>query len=80
MVPVYTKLGLKGLYSPYFGLVPDHDVGFVVLSADTESAADLNVYVDVIAQFLLPALEMTAMEQAAVNYGGTYTISVNDAL
>ena len=80
IVPVYTKLGPKGLYSPHFGLVPDHDVGFVVLSADTESAADLNVYVDVIAQFLLPALEMTAMEQAAVNFGGTYDISANDAL
>lgn len=78
VIPIYTKLGPNGLYSPYFGLVPDYNVGFVILSVDTESAADLNVHADVIAQFLLPALETTTMEQAARNFGGSYTDLTDD--
>ena len=73
IIEVFTKLGANGLYSPYFGLVPDHGVGFVILSADTNQAADLNGYADLIAEYLIPAIEQTAGAEATVNYAGNYT-------
>lgn len=73
IIEIYTKYGAHGLYSPYFGLVPDHNVGFVILSADTDKAADLNAYADLLAQYLIPAMERTAAAEATVNYAGTYT-------
>lgn len=73
ILPIFTKLGPQGLYSPYFGLNPDHGVGFVILSADTEQAADLNAYADLVFSQLVPAVEQAAAEQAALNYAGNYT-------
>lgn len=73
IIPIFTKYGVHGLYSPYFGLVPDYGVGFVILSADTEKAADLNAYVDLVSEHLIGALERTAAEQAAERYLGNYT-------
>jgi len=73
IIEVFTKLGANGLYSPYFGLVPDHGVGFVILSADTNQAADLNGYADLVAEYLIPAIERTAGAEATVNYAGNYT-------
>ncbi|KAK5094147.1 hypothetical protein LTR70_004281 [Exophiala xenobiotica] len=70
---IFTKLGPNGLYSPYFGLVPDYGVGFVVLSADTNQAADLNAYADLIAEYLLPTMEQTAAAEATIKYAGDYT-------
>jgi hypothetical protein len=73
LVPIYTQFGTQGLYSSYFGLSPDWGVGFVVLSADTNAAADLNAHADLISSYLLPALEKTAIQQASLNYAGNYT-------
>ena len=73
IIEIFTKLGAHGLYSPYFGLVPDHGVGFVILSADTNQAADLNAYADLIAEYLIPAMERTAAAEATMNYAGNYT-------
>lgn len=72
IIPLYTKLGSHGLYSPYFGLDPDHGLGFVILTADTDEAADLNAYADLISD-LIAAMERTAAEQATINYSGNYT-------
>jgi hypothetical protein len=72
LVPIYTQLGTQGLYSSYFGLAPDWGVGFAILSADTEAAADLNAHVDLISTYLLPALEKTAIQEAALFYAGKY--------
>lgn len=73
IIPIFTKLGAQGSYSPYFGLVPDYGVGFVILSADTNQAADLNAYADLIGEYLIPALERTAAQEAALSYTGNYT-------
>ncbi|KAL4901845.1 hypothetical protein BDW74DRAFT_67203 [Aspergillus multicolor] len=79
MVDVYTVLsneGLnEGLYSSYLGLVPNFSVGFAILSADTETPADLNAHADIIGDVVLEALIVTAIEQAAQNFGGKYQAS-----
>lgn len=73
IIPIFTKLGPRGSYSPYFGLVPDYGVGFVMLSADTDQAADLNAYADLIGEYLIPAIERTAAQQAVIAYAGNFT-------
>ena len=48
IIDIYTKTGSVGRYSSYFGLVPSHDVGFVILAVDThQEAPDLNAYADI---------------------------------
>jgi CubicO group peptidase (beta-lactamase class C family) len=48
IIDIYTKTGSVGRYSSYFGLVPSHDVGFVILAVDThQQAPDLNAYADI---------------------------------
>ncbi|CAI7599563.1 unnamed protein product [Penicillium discolor] len=79
MVDIYTILSNEGnnesLYSSYLGLVPDFGVGFAILSADTETPADLNAHADIIGDVVLEALMKTAIEQAAKNFGGKYKAS-----
>lgn len=76
MVDIYTVLSNEGpnesLYSSYLGLVPSFDVGFAILSADTENPADLNAHVDLIGDVVLGALMGVAAEQASGNFGGVY--------
>ncbi|KIW36324.1 uncharacterized protein PV06_11422 [Exophiala oligosperma] len=72
VIDIYTSYGSVGLYSSYFGLVPDYNVGFVILAADEVAAADLNVYVDIVADKLLPGLEKAAISQAGHRYSGEY--------
>lgn len=78
MIDVYTILSNEGanegLYSSYLGLVPDYDIGFVILSADTVSPADLNAHADYM-QVALEGMIKTSMKQAAQNFGGTYAAS-----
>jgi hypothetical protein len=73
VIDIYTSYGSVGLYSSYFGLVPDYNIGFVILSADEVSAPDLNVHVDIVADMLLPSLEKAAISQAGSIYSGEYT-------
>ncbi|EXJ79009.1 hypothetical protein A1O3_08510 [Capronia epimyces CBS 606.96] len=72
VIDIYTSYGSVGLYSSYFGLVPDYNVGFVILAADEASAPDLNVHVDIVADMLLPGLEKAAISQAGSIYSGEY--------
>ncbi|KAJ5391882.1 Beta-lactamase-like protein [Penicillium cosmopolitanum] len=76
MVDVYTILSNEGyqesLYSSYMGLVPDWGVGYAILSADTESPADLNAHADYMQEALGGVLN-SAVTQAAENYYGVYT-------
>lgn len=72
VIDIYTSYGSVGLYSSYFGLVPDYNVGFVILAADEVSAPDLNVHVDIVADMLLPGLEEAAISQAGSLYTGEY--------
>lgn len=48
-------------------------MGFVILSAETNQAADLNALADLIAEYLLSAMEQTAAAEATINYAGNYT-------
>ncbi|KAJ0421601.1 beta-lactamase/transpeptidase-like protein [Aspergillus carlsbadensis] len=83
MVDVYTVLSNEGynesLYSSYLGLVPDFGVGFAILSADTEAPADLNAHADIIGDVVLEALTVTAIEQAAENFGGAYKATTSNS-
>jgi CubicO group peptidase (beta-lactamase class C family) len=81
VIPVFQVRGNVGLYSSHIGLVPDYGVGFVILSADSESSPDLNAYADVISVALIPALEQNAITQASTAFSGTYfsaVINVSD--
>ncbi|KAE8332532.1 beta-lactamase/transpeptidase-like protein [Aspergillus sergii] len=75
MVDIYTYYSSIGQYSSYIGLVPDYNVGFTVLAADSVSAPDLNVHADIIGDVILPALMKTAVTQAGARFGGQYTAS-----
>ncbi|KAM5464741.1 hypothetical protein MauCBS54593_006834 [Microsporum audouinii] len=75
MIDVYTALSSIGLYSSYIGLVPDFNVGFTVLAADSKTSPDLNPHVGVIGDALLPALTKIATLQASINFGGVYSSS-----
>ncbi|OGM48014.1 alkaline D-peptidase [Aspergillus bombycis] len=75
MVDIYTYYSSIGQYSSYIGLVPDYNVGFTVLAADSVSAPDLNAHADIIGDVILPALMKTAVKQAGARFGGEYTAS-----
>ncbi|PGH01412.1 hypothetical protein AJ80_09012 [Polytolypa hystricis UAMH7299] len=75
MVDVYTALSDVGLYSSYIGLVPDFNVGFTILAADSVSSPDLNAHADIIADMALPALMKIAVLQADASFGGVYASS-----
>ena len=72
VVDAYTARGNFGLYSSYFGVVPDYDIGFAILAADAEKNADLNAYSDTVAG-VIPALEIVAQSQAEQSFTGVYT-------
>ncbi|KAJ5610828.1 Beta-lactamase-like protein [Penicillium lagena] len=80
MVDVYSVLSNEGyddgLYSSYFGLVPDYGIGYAILSADIQAPADLNAQADYTQAVLTGAMK-TALEQAAKNFAGAYLASGN---
>lgn len=75
VVPVHQVRGNVGLYSSHIGLVPDYNVGFVILAADNEANPDLNAYADIISVALIPALEENAIAQASRAFAGTYGLT-----
>lgn len=78
MIDVYSILSNEGsnegLYSSYLGLVPDYGVGYVILSADTVSPADLNAHADYM-EVVLEGIIKSSLKQAAQNFGGAYAAS-----
>jgi CubicO group peptidase (beta-lactamase class C family) len=82
-IPIYQVRGNVGLYSSHVGLVPDYNVGFVILAADSERNPDLNAYADIIATQMIPALEENAIVQASAAFsetlGGNSTTSLSIA-
>lgn len=75
MIDVYTLYDNFGLYSSYFGLVPDYNVVFAILAADTESNADLNAHADIVGEVIIEALIEIALSNAESTFSGTYTAS-----
>ncbi|KAK5049464.1 hypothetical protein LTR84_004393 [Exophiala bonariae] len=78
-IEVFTNYGFIGQYSSYIGLTTDHNVGFVILAADSIKAPDLNAHADFIGEVMIPALEKAAIVQAGKNYAGSYSFSSSDA-
>lgn len=57
--------------------MPDYDVGFVILAADSDTNPDLNAYADLIATEMIPALEQNSIVAASKSYAGTYISATN---
>lgn len=76
---IFTNYAFIGQYSSYIGLVPDYNMGFVILAADSISAPDLNAHADFVGEVMLPGLEKAAITQAGKNYAGNYTTSGSDS-
>ncbi|GME56948.1 putative beta-lactamase family protein [Neofusicoccum parvum] len=77
VVDIYTKTGSIGRYSSYFGLAPDHNVGFSILAYDENvESPDLNAYADVALEALL-AIDKLGRAQAKSLLAGTYQASAS---
>ncbi|KAH7348219.1 beta-lactamase/transpeptidase-like protein [Pyrenochaeta sp. MPI-SDFR-AT-0127] len=72
VVDLYTKAGNFGGFGSIFVLVPDYDIGFVVLHAGRRGRVPFEVS-GLIVDELLPALEETARVEADAAFAGTYT-------
>jgi hypothetical protein len=69
---------LTGAYHSRFAIIPDYNVGVVVLSAGSGGPdAQVALFETVLAD-LLPGLDATARSQAERNLAGTYTASSSD--
>jgi len=75
VVDLYTKSGGIGVYLSLLVLVPDYDIGWVVLSAAESpgtAGGGLDILTSSIADAFLPAVEAAAKEEAAAVFSGTY--------
>lgn len=72
VVDIHTKGGNVGVYSAPLALLPDFNVGFVVLVASEADGAPY-IFSDLIAEVVIPALEEAARQEADSVYAGTYT-------
>jgi hypothetical protein len=81
IIDILLKSGEVGAYSSYLGLVPDMGVGFAILAHDEGdgSAADLNVYADMVADGLSGIVKLAAV-QGARRYSGSYAGGGADSL
>lgn len=77
MIDIYTYYSDIGLYSSYLGIVPDFNVGFAILAADSVASPDLNAHADIIGDVVLEALIKISTSQAAMNFGGRYGAANN---
>ncbi|KAF2738868.1 beta-lactamase/transpeptidase-like protein [Polyplosphaeria fusca] len=71
VVDLYTKGGNFGAYGANMVLIPDFDVGFVVLMAGARGGVPYAMS-GIIVDELLPALEETARRDADAKFSGTY--------
>jgi hypothetical protein len=74
VVDLYVKSGNVGAYGGKLVLIPDYDVGFVVLMAGVAGTVADQIS-GIIVDQLLPALEATARREADTAYAGTFTAS-----
>lgn len=74
LVDLYTKAGNIGMYNSIMALSPDHNSGFVILTAGNGSfSLPLNLGQQV-ADIMLPAFEQMAKNQAGRRFAGTYAL------
>ncbi|KAK3672594.1 hypothetical protein LTR78_007645 [Recurvomyces mirabilis] len=72
IVDLYTKSGDLFSYSSHFVLIPDYNIGYVVLAAGKQTTSTVEQISDIMAATLVPALENTARAQSQENYAGVY--------
>ncbi|RAL15086.1 serine hydrolase domain-containing protein [Aspergillus homomorphus CBS 101889] len=75
VVDVYAKAGDLGAYSSMLALSPDHNVGFTILVAGTNTHWMTAYFSDLLANSLLPALDEAAKEEAIPRFVGSYAAS-----
>lgn len=78
-VDFYTKSGDVFSYSSMFVIIPDFDVGFVILAAGNSTTSTTEQLTDIVAANIVPALEDLARAQSQQKYAGTYA-STNSSL
>ncbi|KAJ5343681.1 Beta-lactamase-related protein [Penicillium brevicompactum] len=74
---LYTKAGDIGMYSSFIGLSPDHDAGFSVLLAGSNSHQSTAMISEIVSDILLPTLDLVARNQALERFGGTYQLATD---
>lgn len=72
IIDLYGKDGGIGAYHSKLTLVPDWDIGFVVLEAGGGGTSDLLTILNLIASALFPAVDAAARKEADANYAGHY--------
>ena len=75
-VDIYSKSGDWGVYHSFFGLIPDYDIGFTVLTATASTSEPTDVRDEVpltLWDAVLPVLDQIARDQTEKNFAGTYT-------
>ncbi|KAK5050904.1 hypothetical protein LTR84_003463 [Exophiala bonariae] len=75
IIDTYCKQGGLFVYSTYFGLVPDLDIGISLLSAGVNSDRQIPPIRDTLVQIFYQAAEAAAKEQAKTAFTGTYQSS-----
>lgn len=73
---LFVKQGDIGTYSTTIALSPDHDFSFTVLTAGLDCVLTNQYISDIVAEYMLPAMEQAAMAESGTNSAGTYR---NDA-
>ena len=68
-----------GLYHSRFAIIPDYDVGDILLTAGTGNAPAQSALFETVLTDLLPGLDATARSQAEINLAGTYASSNPEA-
>ncbi|KAJ9144081.1 Beta-lactamase-like protein 2 [Pleurostoma richardsiae] len=71
----FNKAGSIGRYSALFSLIPELDIGLVLLASGNVGANLGFQLADTVGEVLVPALLEAARQQAQDIYGGTYTSS-----
>lgn len=75
---IYAKLGDSGSYGGMLALIPEYGAGFTMLNAFDDGSIRTPaalIFLDHIAEAIVPALEAQAAAEATRNYAGTYTSS-----
>ncbi|KIW11614.1 hypothetical protein PV08_10916 [Exophiala spinifera] len=75
IVDAYTKSGDIGLYSTMFGLVPDYNLGFTVMTAGDNPNRQVPPVRGIIVDTFYKAAEAAAKEQARRAFTGTFRSS-----
>ncbi|TVY91986.1 Beta-lactamase-like protein, partial [Lachnellula willkommii] len=75
VVDTYDKGGSISDWVSFMVIVPDYDVGFILLIAGN-NINDLEMqFLNAWGDIIIPALEATARDQAGTQYAGTYSVS-----